>query len=84
MESTNSLQLFRTIDLSILDLKGGNTQEIMEMQCQEKVEVEVQDLISPTEPLEKKENSVSTVEETDTQEKARDKVTAEITNSKNH
>ena len=54
------------------------------MQCQEKVEVEVQDLISPTEPLEKKENSVSTVEETDTQEKARDTVTAEITNSKNH
>lgn len=50
------------------------------------MEAEVQDLKSLTddEPWEKRQNLVSAEEENDTQGKARDKATAETTNSSNH
>lgn len=50
------------------------------------MEAEAQDLKSLTddEPWEKRRNLVSAAEENYTQEKARDKVTAETTNSSNH
>lgn len=58
----------------------------METQFQETTEAEAQGLKSLTddEPWENRQNLVSAVEENDTQEKARDKVTVETTNSRNH
>lgn len=60
----------------------------METQFQETTEAEAQGLKSLTddEPWKNRQNLVSAVEENDTldQEKARDKVTVETTNSRNH
>lgn len=73
------------MDPSILDLRYGKILET-ETQFQETMEAEVQDLKSLTddEPWEKRQNLVSAEEENDTQGKARDKATAETTNSSNH
>lgn len=81
---TNSLQLSRATDPSILDLKQGKSLEIGEIQCPEKVEVEAQGPKSPPDPWVKMQNLVSAVEETDIRGKAWDKATSESTNSRNH
>ena len=71
-----------TIDPSILDLRWGKTKEIKEIQARVKVEAEVLDLKSLTEPLVKMQN-LGSVEEIEPQVKVVDKGTEAIANSSN-